>query len=136
MMGASILQGENDLAKRWREESIEEMEHADRFVERIIFLETLPNVQSLNPLRIGQNVREVIESDLAAEYKARNLYAEATEYCQRIGDRVSRILFEELMADDEGHIDFLETQQTLIEQISIKHYAQKHVGRPEKGEHG
>jgi bacterioferritin len=78
-------------------------------------------------------VREVIESDLAAEYEARNLYAEAAEYCQSIGDRVSKILFEELMADEEGHIDFLETQQTLIEQIGIELYSQKHVGRPEKG---
>ena len=111
--------GYNDLAKKWREESIEEMVHADRFVERIIFLDGFPNLQDLNPLRIGQNVQEVIESDLAIEYEARNLYAEAAEYCVSIGDRVSKDLFEELMADEEGHIDFLETQQILIEQIGI-----------------
>jgi bacterioferritin len=125
--------GYNDLAKKWREESIEEMEHADRFIERIVFLEGFPNLQELNPLRIGQNVLEVIESDLAAEYEARNLYGEAAEYCQSIGDRVSKDLFEELMADEEGHIDFLETQQILIEQIGIELYSQKHVGKPEKG---
>jgi bacterioferritin len=128
--------GYNDLAKKWREESIEEMVHADRFIERIVFLEGFPNLQDLNPLRIGQNVREVIESDLAIEYEARNLYGEAAEYCVSIGDRVSKDLFEELMADEEGHIDFLETQQTLIEQVGIELYSQKHVGKPDKGEHG
>jgi bacterioferritin len=125
--------GYNDLAKTWREESIEEMKHANRFIERIIFLEGAPNFQELNPLQIGQNVEEIIASDLAAEYEARNLYAEAAEYCVSIGDRVSKDLFEELMADEEGHIDFLETQQTLIAQIGLELYAQKHVGKPEKG---
>lgn len=124
--------GYNDLAKKWRAESIEEMEHADRFVERILFLEGFPNLQELNALRIGQSVQEILESDLAAEYDARNLYQEAAEYCQSIGDRVSKDLFEELMADEEGHIDFLETQLTLIEQIGPELYAQKHIGGPEK----
>ena len=73
--------GLNGLAKKWREESIEEMRHADRFVDRIIFLEGFPNMQTLDPLRIGQNVKEVIEADLAAEQGARALYQEAATYC-------------------------------------------------------
>lgn len=117
-----------DLAKAWRKESIEEMQHADRFVARIIFLEGFPNLQVLDPLRIGQNVQEVIECDLAAEHDARALYLEAAKYCDEVNDRVSKRLFEELAEDEEGHIDFLETQMELIRQIGLQLYAQKHVG--------
>ena len=86
------------------------------------------------PLRIGENVEEVIRNDLALEYEARNLYEEAAAYCVSVGDRVSKDLFEELMADEEGHIDFLETQLELIKQLGVQLYAQKHVGKLEKGE--
>ena len=120
--------GYKKLAAYWRKESIEEMEHADKFIERIIFLEGFPNLQELDPLRIGQNVQEVIEADLAAELEARALYLEAAQYCDSINDRVSKMLFEELAADEEGHIDFLETQQELIRQIGLQLYAQRHVG--------
>src|SRR5579863_10609327 len=78
--------GFNALAKKWREESIEEMVHADRFIDRIIFLEGFPNLQTLNPLRIGENVREIIEADLKAEVTARALYQEAAEYCIKVKD--------------------------------------------------
>ena len=128
--------GYNDLAKKWREESIEEMEHADRFVDRILFLEGFPNMQDLNALKIGENVEEIIAHDLEAEYDARALYQEAAIYCDSVGDKVSKNLFEELMADEEGHIDFLETQQELIKQIGVQLYAQKHVGSLEKGDAG
>jgi len=117
-----------DLAKTWRKESLEEMGHADRFIERIIFLEGFPNLQVLDPLRIGQNVQEVIECDLSAEYDARALYLEAAKYCDEVNDRVSKRLFEDLATDEEGHIDFLETQMELIKQIGLQLYAQKHVG--------
>lgn len=116
------------LAKVWREESIEEMQHADRFITRIIFLEGHPNLQVLDPLRIGQNVQEVIAADLKAEQEARALYQEAALYCQSVGDLPSKNLFEELMADEEGHIDFLETQQNLIETVGIQLYSQRHIG--------
>jgi bacterioferritin len=119
--------GLNGLAKKWREESIEEMRHADRFVDRIIFLEGFPNMQTLDPLRIGQNVKEVIEADLAAEQGARALYQEAATYCLSVKDHPTRELFELLMADEEGHIDFLETQLDLIERIGLERYAQTHV---------
>ena len=75
--------GYRDLAKAWRKESIEEMEHADRFVERVLFLEGMPNLQVLDPLRIGTSVKEVIECDLTAELEARSLYLEAAQYWTR-----------------------------------------------------
>lgn len=120
--------GFKGLAKKWRAESIEEMEHADKIIERIIFLEGFPNLQELNPLRIGENVQEVLEVDLAAEYDARALYLEAAKYCDSVDDRVSMNLFEDLMSDEEGHIDFLETQLDLVKQVGIQLYCQKHIG--------
>ena len=120
--------GLNGLAKKWREESIEEMQHADRFIDRIIFLEGHPNLQVLDPLKIGQNVREVIEADLAAEIGARALYQEAADYSLSVRDNPSKDLFEKLMADEEGHIDFLETQLELIGRIGMELYMQAHVG--------
>ncbi|MCJ2070273.1 bacterioferritin [Methylobacterium sp. J-030] len=117
-----------DLAKFWRKESIEEMNHADRFIDRILFLDGFPNLQELEPLRIGQNVQEVIECDLAAEHGARDLYLEAAHYADSINDRVSMRLFEDLAEDEEGHIDFLETQLDLIKNIGLPLYAQRHIG--------
>jgi bacterioferritin len=127
--------GYRELAKTWRKESIEEMRHADRFIERILFLDGFANLQVLDPLRIGQTIREILDCDLAAEYDARNLYQEAAAYCESVGDRVSKNLFEELMADEEGHIDFLETQINLVEQLGLELYAQKHIGDLEGHEH-
>jgi bacterioferritin len=123
--------GYKDLAKTWRKESIEEMQHADKFTDRIIFLDGFPNMQVLNQLRIGQDVKQVIESDLGLEYEARSLYQEAAAHCDSVGDRVSRVLFEELMKDEEKHIDFLETQLGLITHLGLQLYAQKHVGKLE-----
>jgi bacterioferritin len=120
--------GLNELAKKWREESIEEMRHADRFVDRIIFLEGFPNMQTLDPLRIGENVEEVLAADLRAEQSARALYQEAAEYCLTVKDYPTRDLFVELMSDEEGHIDFLETQIGLVEKIGVERYLQAHIG--------
>ncbi|MBC00034.1 MAG: bacterioferritin [Rhodobacteraceae bacterium] len=110
------------LAAKERMESIEEMQHADKLVERILFLEGFPNMQSLDPLRIGQSLKEVMEADLAGEYSARALYREAREICKTASDYVTLRLFEELLGDEEGHIDYLETQLQLIEQIGIERY--------------
>jgi bacterioferritin len=131
--------GYKDLAKKWREESIEEMHHADRFVDRILFLDGFPNLQVLDPLRIGQNVKEILECDLAAEVGARALYQEAATYCHSVKDYPSRDLFEDLMKDEEGHIDFLETQLDLVKDLGVQLYSQKHVGsidsdHPPKGD--
>jgi bacterioferritin len=120
--------GLNGLAKQWREESIEEMKHADRFIDRIIFLEGFPNLQLLDPLQIGQNVAEIIQSDLNAELSARALYQEAAEHCIKVKDYPSRDLFVLLMSDEEGHVDFLETQSDLIKRIGLERYTQAHIG--------
>jgi bacterioferritin len=120
-----------DLAKKWRVESIEEMQHADALVARILFLDGHPNMQSLNALRIGQSVQEILDCDLAAENEARTLYLEAAKYCDDVNDRVSQNLFEKLTTDEEHHIDFLETQLELIKQIGVALYSQKHIGKLE-----
>ena len=112
------------LAKKERAESIEEMHHADKLIARIIFLEGHPNLQSVAPLRIGQNVKEVLESDLAGEYDARTAYKRSREICHEIGDYVTMKLFEDLLADEEGHIDFLETQLDLLASIGEEKYGQ------------
>jgi bacterioferritin len=124
-----------DMAKVWRKESIEEMQHADRITDRIIFLDGFPNMQVLDPLRIGQDVREIIECDLAAEMSARDLYQEAATHCHGVKDYVTRDLFEGLMKDEEHHIDFLETQLDLIKRIGLELYTQSHVGGLEGDEH-
>ena len=110
------------LAKKEREESIEEMQHADKLVERIIFLEGFPNLQNVSPLRIGQNIKEVLEADLAGEHEARDSYKKSRNICHDAGDYVSMALFEELLADEEGHIDFLETQLDLLAKLGEEKY--------------
>ena len=121
-----------EMAKVWRKESIEEMEHADKLTDRIIFFDGFPNMQVLDPLRIGQNVKEIIDCDLAAEMSARALYQEAATYCHGVKDYVSRDLFEALMKDEEEHIDFLETQLDLIKRVGLELNTQKHIGELEK----
>jgi len=105
------------MGDKWRKESIEEMEHADALIVRIIFLEGHPNLQQLNPLIIGETVREVLDADLKAEYAARGLYKEAREVCDEEGDYVSMALFDRLLADEEEHIDFLETRIDLFDRF-------------------
>src|ERR1700686_1488704 len=122
--------GYKALAKQWRKESIEEMQHADKLVERIIFLDGFPNMQVLEPLHIGQNVKEVLDCDLAAELSARALYEDAATHCHSVRDYVSRDLFEKLMHDEEEHIDFLETKPHLVAKPRRDLYAQHHTGEP------
>ncbi|WP_226583409.1 bacterioferritin [Acuticoccus sediminis] len=114
--------GLGKLADKERAESIEEMHHADKLVQRIIFLEGHPNLQTLAPLRIGTNVKEVLEADLAGEYEAQKTYAESREICFQERDYVSKELFDALLADEEGHIDFLETQLDLLNKIGEERY--------------
>jgi len=116
------------LAKQWRKESIEEMQHADKLIERIIFLNGHPNMQTLESLRIGQTVKEVLDRDLQAETEARALYEEAATHCHSVKDYVTRGLFEQLMHDEEHHIDFLETQIDLVSKLGVELYAQHHIG--------
>ena len=116
--------GYGRLARKSRKESIEEMHHADKLIDRIVFLDGHPNLQTLDPLRIGESPRETLDCDLAAEQEARALYAEAREYCRQVGDYVSMQLFEELMADEEAHIDYLETQIDLVSRIGEPNWGQ------------
>lgn len=110
------------LAKKERAESIEEMQHADKLVARIIFLEGHPNLQNLAPLRIGQTIREVLEADLAGELDAVASYTRSREVCQEEGDYVTMKIFEELLTDEEGHVDFLETQIALLDKLGEERY--------------
>jgi bacterioferritin len=107
------------------------MEHADKLIERIIFLDGFPNMQVLDPLHIGQNVKEVLDCDLKAEYAARALYEKAATHCHSVKDYVTRDIFEALMKDEESHIDFLETQIDLVKKIGVELYSQKHIGELE-----
>ena len=120
------------LAKKWREESMEEMQHADKLVHRIIFLDGFPNMQVLDPLHIGQTVKEVLDCDLAAEMSARALYQEAATHCHGVKDYVTRDLFEKLMSDEEKHIDYLETQLDLVARLGLELYAQHQIGESDE----
>lgn len=116
--------GYTKLAKKERKESIEEMEHADKLVDRILFLEGHPNLQHVAPLMIGENIKEVLECDLKGEHMARESYSKSREICRDLGDYVSMQLFEHLLKDEEGHIDFLETQLDLLNRIGVENYGQ------------
>ena len=120
--------GFKKLAKKEREESIEEMQHADKLANRVIQLDGHPNFQSLDPLHIGQSLQEVLECDLKAEYSARKLYISARDICNDARDFVSQKLFEDLIADEEGHIDHIETELALIERIGIENYGLLQAG--------
>ncbi|MEH2534297.1 bacterioferritin [Bradyrhizobium sp. AZCC 1588] len=120
--------GYKELAKTWRKESIEEMQHSDKLIERIIFLDGFPNMQTLESLHIGKTVKAVLDSDLKAELSAHSLYAEAATHCHSVKDYGTRSLFETLMHDEEEHIDFLESQVDLVTKIGPELYAQHHIG--------
>ena len=120
--------GFDRLGKKLYEESIEEMKHADILIKRILFLEGLPNLQDLDTLSIGQTVREIHEADLVGEKRAVDLYTEASIHCQSVKDVVSRQLFEDLLGDEESHIDWLETQINLMDQLGDQNYLQLQVG--------
>ena len=116
--------GVTKLAEFERHESIDEMKHADRFAERILFLDGLPNFQALGRLRIGENVEEILKADLEAEHEAVEMYREAAAYCETVRDFVSRDLFVSVLEDEEGHVDKLETQFEMIRQMGLQNYIQ------------
>ena len=122
------------MAKKEREESIEEMQHADKLISRIIFLDGHPNLQSIPPLRIGQTVKEILEADLAGELDARASYKASREICAAEGDYVSMALFDQLLADEEGHIDFLETQLALYGKLGEAAYMQLNAASTDSAE--
>jgi bacterioferritin len=116
--------GVKKLAELERHESIDEMKHADRFADRILFLEGMPNFQALGSLRIGESVEEILKADLAAEHEAVEMYRNGVAECEKLRDYVSRDLFAEVLKDEEGHVDFIETQFEMIRQMGLQNYIQ------------
>lgn len=116
------------LAKHEYEESLEEMHHADALIERILFLEGLPNMQTPAKLAIGKTLPECIEGDLKLELGGHRLYVEAIAFSESVKDYVSREILDKILKDTEGHIDYLETQRGLIEKLGLQNYLQSATG--------
>jgi bacterioferritin len=125
--------GLTKLAKHTRAESIDEMRHADILTDRILFLEGLPNYQKLFPLRIGENVKEMFECDMKIEVEAVDRLRRGIEYMRSVGDHTSAKLFEDILADEEHHVDYLETQLSLIEKLGEALYLQNVTEHPDEG---
>jgi bacterioferritin len=119
--------GLDKLGEHEHDESIDEMKHADGLIERILFLEGLPNLQNLGKLLIGENVKEILECDLRLELAGHPDLRAAIAYCEQTGDYVSRELLEDILESEEEHIDFLETQLQLIERVGIQNYTQSQM---------
>src|SRR5689334_8458762 len=116
--------GVTRLAQFERTESIDEMKHADRLAERILFLEGLPNFQALGRLRIGENVEEILKADLEAELEGAKLYRDLIQHAETVRDYVTRDLARDILADEEKHIDFIETQFEMIARMGLQNYVQ------------
>ena len=110
------------------QESVDEMKHADKLVERILFLEGLPNMQDIGKLRVGEHTREMLECDLALEMEAIPDLREAIAHCESCKDFVSRDLFDQILDSEEEHVDWLETQLDLIDRVGIENYQQSQMG--------
>lgn len=123
--------GLDALGKHEYDESIEEMRHADKLIERILFLEGQPHMQNLSKLFIGQNIPDCLAGDLKLEWEGRDLYIQGIAYCEEIKDYVSREIFAENLRDTEQHIDYLETQIGLVEQLGLSNYLQSAMGEIE-----
>jgi bacterioferritin len=120
--------GLDKLAKKEYEESIGEMKHADRLIERILMLDGLPNVQLLHKLKIGENTPEMLQCDLDLELAAQKTVKEGIVACEQASDFVSREILTDILEDTEEHIDFLETQLALIEKVTLPNYLQSQMG--------
>jgi bacterioferritin len=120
--------GVTKLGKYEYEESIDEMKHADKLIERILFLDGLPNLQDLDKLLIGETVQEILECDLRLEQQAMPALREGIAHCESVRDFVTRDLFSEILESEEDHVDFIETQLDLIPKIGIENYIQLQSG--------
>ncbi len=122
--------GFTELAKHTRDESFDEMRHAERVTDRILILDGLPNYQRIGTLNIGQTIREQFESDLALEYEVVNRLKPAIVLCREKQDSTTANLFEDIVADEEHHIDYLETQLELMNKLGVELYSAQCVSRP------
>ncbi|CAM3658300.1 bacterioferritin [Paracidovorax anthurii] len=123
--------GFDRLAKKEYEESIGEMKHADRIMDRIFMLDGLPNLQDLGKLQVGEDVPEILDCDLRSERGAQATIKEGIAHCETVRDYVSRDLLQEILEDTEEHIDFLETQLGLVEQVGVQNYLQSQMAEAE-----
>ena len=119
--------GYKKLGEHEHDESIDEMKHADKLIERILFLEGLPNLQHLGKLLVGENVPEALACDLKLEREAHPLLKQAVALCESVGDYVSRELFEDILDSEEEHVDWLETQLGLIDEVGLQNYLQSQM---------
>ena len=123
--------GLDKLAKKEYEESIGEMKHADKLMDRIFMLDGLPNLQDLGKLMVGENVPELLACDLKLEQAAQATIKDGIEHCEKVRDYVSRDLLQEILDDTEEHIDFLETQIELVDKVGLQNYLQSQMGELE-----
>lgn len=123
--------GFHRIAEEEYEELIDEMKHADALIERILFLNGLPNVQDIAKIYIGETVKECLECDLKIEHRAHPYYVEAIAYCEEAQDYVTRQLFTDILKSEEDHVDWLETQLSIIEKIGEQRYMQSQLGKDE-----
>ena len=119
--------GLGKLNEKEYEESIDEMKHADALIERILFLDGLPNLQDIGKLKIGENVTEMMKNDLELEKASHPVLLDGIAHCEETRDYVTRELFEKILEDEEEHIDWLETQLDLIDRIGLKNYQQSQM---------
>ncbi|MCZ4279260.1 bacterioferritin [Kiloniella laminariae] len=123
--------GVKALGKHEYKESIEEMHHADKLIDRILLLDGFPNLQSLNKLKIGEDVEEILKADLAGELEAVEVYKAGIKHCESVQDYGSRDLLKQILVDEEEHVDYLESQFELIKRIGIQNYVQSQSGLPD-----
>jgi len=122
--------GLDKLGDHEMHESVDEMKHADKLIERILFLEGLPSLQALGKLMVGEDVKEILECDLKLEHIAHPDLKAAIAYCEEVGDYVSRELLEDILESEEEHIDFLETQLELLGRVGLQNYQQSQIKAP------
>lgn len=123
--------GLNKLAKKHYEESIGEMKHADMLIDRILFLDGVPEIARYDVIRVGADVKEQLENDLVLETRGAKAYNEAVDLCIQLKDGASRDMLEQILVESEEHVDWLETQLSLIQQVGLQNYLQSQMGEEE-----